>query len=487
MKKSALLIVLLVLVLLPWLALLLLGGIWLWQQHYLLVVAPILLSSYGIAWILSQKLQQDEPLPLNLPRVDPDDRWSPAAREIWDKIDALAGELNPADYLLTDPARLAALAKRVIIEVAAHFKPEAGRAELDVPLRNILFIVEQVCRDMRELLDDKVPFSHLITIQDGLQLWRWKETFRQANYLRRTLAMAASPFTAIPAELGHFFTGKITSYPKGLLERWLLQTLVKKIGYYAIALYSGHLLPPSLAASEPEPETNALAKRPLRVLIAGQAKAGKSSLINGLLGEFRATVDVLPVDDQLRLYKLQHPGMDEVLLYDSPGYSENDFWFQKSGLQLGDFDLVIVVCSALQAGRKADGRFLSELQRWFGAHLERRMPPVLAVVSHIDQLRPFREWNPPYDIDNPDSGKAQNIRAAIDTVAEALQLARTDCVPACLSSPSACYNIEAVLAGMVSKLPDSLRAQYLRTLSEGRRKEKILLLLGQFGIRSGQK
>jgi len=487
MKKSALLLMLLVLVLLPWLALLLLGGIWLWQQHYLLVAAPVLLSSYGIAWILSQKLQQDEPLPQALPRIDPDDRWSPAAREIWDKIDALAGELNPADYPLTDPARLAALAKRVIIEVAVHFRPEAGRAELDVPLRNILFIVEQVCRDMRELLDDKVPFSHLITIQDGLQLWRWKETFRQANYLRRTLAMAASPFTAIPTELGHFFTGKITSYPKGLLERWLLQTLVKKIGYYAIALYSGHLLPPSLAASEPEPETNALAKRPLRVLIAGQAKAGKSSLINGLLGEFRATADVLPVDDQLRLYTLQHPGMDEVLLYDSPGYGENDFWFQKSDLKLGDFDLVIVVCSALQAGREADGRFLSELQRWFGVHLERRMPPVLAVVSHIDQLRPFREWSPPYDIDNPDSGKAQNIRAAVDAVAEALQLARTDCIPVCLSSPAACYNIEAVLAGMVSKLPDSLRAQYLRTLSEGRRKEKIMLLLGQFGIRSGQK
>jgi predicted GTPase len=486
MKTSILLVILFLLVVLPWLALAALGVVWLWQQHYFLTAAPIFLSVYGIAWILSRKLKQDEPIPPTLPSVDPDDRWSPAAKEIWDKIDALAKGLDPAEYPLTDTARLTGLARRVIAEVAAHFRPEVGRAELDVPLRSILFIVEQVCRDMRELLDDKVPFSHLITIREGLQLWKWRDRFRQANFLRRTLAMAASPFTAIPNELSHFFTGKIASYPKGMLERWLLQTVVKKIGYYAIALYSGHLLPPSPSALAPEPEESALPKRPLRVLIAGQTNAGKSSLINALIGEFRTTVDVLPVADELRIYKLRHPDMEEVLLYDSPGYGEDDFWFGKNERQLGDFDLVIVVCSAVQAGREADGRFLDELRTWYGARLERRMPPVLAAVTHIDRLRPFREWEPPYDIDNPDSDKARNIREAVETVALSLQLAVEDCVPVCLSASTENYNIEAVLAAMVKKLPESLRAQYLRTLAEGQRKEKIMLLLEQFGIRRGQ-
>jgi predicted GTPase len=485
MKTPVLLVILFLMMVLPWLALVVLGVVWLWQQHYLLTAAPILLSVYGIAWILSQKLKHDEPPPPTLPSVDPDDRWSPAAKEIWDRIDALAKELDPAEYPLTDTVRLVGLARRVINEVATHFRPEVGRAELDVPLRNILFIVEQVCRDMRELLDEKVPFSHLITIREGLQLWKWRDKFRQANFLRRTLAMAASPFTAIPNELSHFFTGKIASYPKGLLERWLLQTVVKKIGYYAIALYSGHLMPPSLSAFGPEPEENALPQRPLRVLIAGQTNAGKSSLINALLGEFKTTVDVLPVADDLRIYKLQHPDMDEVLLYDSPGYGEDDFWFRKNDRQLGDFDLVVVVCSAMQAGREADSRFLNELRNWYGAHLERRMPPVLAVVTHIDQLRPFREWEPPYDIENPDGDKARNIREAVETVAQSLQLAVEDCLPVCLSPSMEVYNIEAVLAAMVKKLPESLRAQYLRTLSEGQRKEKIMRLLGQLGIRRG--
>lgn len=484
MNKTTLAILLLLLLMaVPWLALAVLGGYWLWQNHYFFSVVPILLSSYGIAWIVSRKLKQDAPLPPSLPSVNPDDHWSPAALDIWNKIDALANGLQPADYPLSDPACLQALAKRVIGEVAAHFRPETGHAELDVPLRSILFIVEQVCRDMREMLDERVPFSHLITVRDGLQLWNWSEKFRQVNYLRRALTMAASPFAAIPNELSQYFSGKMASYPKGLLERWLLQTLVKKLGYYAIALYSGHLLPPPASAIAPQPEESALPQRPLQVLIAGQSKAGKSSLINALLGEFRSTVDVLPVSDQLRVYKLRHPDMDEVLLYDSPGYGENDFWFEKDDRQLGDFDLVIVVCSAVQAGRAADGRFLNGLRGWFDARLERRMPPVLAAVSHVDQLRPFREWQPPYDIAQPQSDKARNIRDAVDTVADTLQLPPQDCVPVCLATPATSYNVEALLAGMVAKAPESLRAQYLRALSQGRRKEKIMLLLGQLGMR----
>jgi len=483
MSTTTRLAILLVLVSLPWLALLVLGGVWLWQQHYLLAALPVLLSSYGIAWILSRKMKEEKPVPAEWPGVDPDDRWSPAAREIWDRIDALANGLKPSEYPLTDTARLTALAQRVITEVAAHFRPQADRAELDVPLRNILFIVEQVCRDMREILDEWVPFSHLITVRDGLQLLKWRERFRKANYLRRTLSMAAAPFTAIPQELSYFFTGKIAKYPKGLLERWLLQTVVKKIGYYAIALYSGHLMPPSVSPAAPE-EENALVKKPLRVLVAGQTKAGKSSLINALLGEFRTTVDVLPVTDELRVYKMHQADRDELLIYDSPGYGDDPAWFEQNERQLGEFDLVIVVCSAVHAGRAADSRFLAGLRNWFDQRLNRRMPPVLAVVSHVDQLRPVREWQPPYDVDTPDGAKAGNIRAAVESVAESLQLAFEDCVPACLAPPKDRYNIEAVLAAMARKLPESLRAHYLRTLAEGHQKDKLQLLLGQLKIRS---
>lgn len=485
MKTTTKLAILLVLVLIPWLVLLILGGVWLWEHHYFLTAVPVLLSSYGIAWILSRKMKEEKPLPPELPSVDPDDRWSPAAREIWNRIDALANEINPAEYPLTDTARLTALAQRILTEVAAHFRPKADHAELDVPLRNILFIVEQVCRDMRELIDGWVPFSHLITVRDGLQLLRWRERFRQANYIRRTLSMAATPFTAIPQELSYFFTGKITRYPKGMLERWLLQTVVKKIGYYAIALYSGYLVPPSVSSAAPE-EENALVKKPVRVLVAGQTKAGKSSLINALLGEFRTTVDVLPVIDKLRAYEMHHADMDDVLIYDSPGYGDDQAWFEQNVQQLGDFDLVIVVCSAVHAGRAADGRFLAELRNWFDKRLNRRMPPVLAVVSHIDQLRPVREWHPPYDLENPNSAKAKNIREAVESVSETLQLMIEDCVPACLAPPKDRYNIEAVLAIMANKLPESLRSQYLRTLAEGQRKDKVLLLLGQLGIRRHQ-
>jgi hypothetical protein len=57
-------------------------------------------------------------------------------------------------------------------------------------------------------------------------------------------------------------------------------------------------------------------------------------------------------------------------------------------------------------------------------------------------------------------------------------------VPACLAPPKDRYNVDAVLAAMARKLPESLRAQYLRTLAEGQQKDKLQLLLGQLKIRS---
>jgi predicted GTPase len=465
--------------LLPWLGLVILGGFWLWQNQYLAVGLLILASFYGVLWILSQYLKNRQVSPFDLPPLLPDEHWPPTAEAVWTKLDKLAEELNPADYPLTDSGRLLQLARHVINEVARHYYPKAGQAELDVPLRNILFIAEQVCRDMRQTLDEKVPLSHLLTIDDGLQLWKWKGKLKTGHMAYRVSTLLFSPTTALPRELSSFFLGKMSTYPIGFLERWLLQTLVKKIGYYAIALYSGQLAPPRLSESEPEMDITPAVKRPLRILIAGQVKAGKSSLVNALFGELRAATDVLPLTDALTIYSLKHDDMGEVLIFDSPGYGDESHWFKKDPQQaLGGFDLVLIVCSATQAGREADAQFLNELRSWFDERLERRLPPILVVVTHIDQLRPVREWQPPYDVQTPQDDKARNIRGALEDVAETLHIALEDNLPVSLQIRGE-YNIEAVWTAIAGKLPESLRAQYLRCLPEGKDKEKWAMIRTQ--------
>ena len=57
---------------------------------------------------------------------------------------------------------------------------------------------------------------------------------------------------------------------------------------------------------------------PLRIAVAGQISAGKSSLINALLGRDVAEVDVIPTTDAARTYETTFDDVEAMLL-DMPG------------------------------------------------------------------------------------------------------------------------------------------------------------------------
>jgi predicted GTPase len=58
---------------------------------------------------------------------------------------------------------------------------------------------------------------------------------------------------------------------------------------------------------------------PLRILVAGQISAGKSSLINALAQEVAAAVDALPTTPAFTAHGLKRGGFPAALLIDSPG------------------------------------------------------------------------------------------------------------------------------------------------------------------------
>ena len=55
--------------------------------------------------------------------------------------------------------------------------------------------------------------------------------------------------------------------------------------------------------------SEAMAGEPLRILVLGQVKAGKSGLINALFGETRAAVDVVPRTRHIEPFVLEREGM----------------------------------------------------------------------------------------------------------------------------------------------------------------------------------
>jgi predicted GTPase len=139
-------------------------------------------------------------------------------------------------------------------------------------------------------------------------------------------------------------------------------------------------------------------------------------------------------------------------------------------------DLLLLVISAINAAREPDRRLLAQLRDHFAAQPALRPPPVVVVLTHIDVLRPRREWTPPYNIVSPDSTKAQAIGGALQAVSTDLRLPPELIVPVCLL-PERLYNVEEALVPLlVQVLPDAKRTLLLRSLKTLRQQEEWELL-----------
>jgi predicted GTPase len=91
---------------------------------------------------------------------------------------------------------------------------------------------------------------------------------------------------------------------------------------------------------------------------------------------------------------------------------------------------------------------------------------MLLVLTQIDRLRPFSEWEPPYDLSAPTGGKAASIRAAMEAAGAELDLPVDVIVPARVDVAVAPYNVDALWAKIIELAPDAQRARLLRSLSD---------------------
>src|SRR5205085_1544045 len=111
---------------------------------------------------------------------------------------------------------------------------------------------------------------------------------------------------------------------------WFYTAYVHRLGTYLIELNSGRLrvgatryrtqvekyTAPAAAGADPAEDV-----RQVTVTLLGQVKAGKSSLVNALLGEQRARTDVLPATSGIDRYELKTPGIPtKLVLLDTVGY-----------------------------------------------------------------------------------------------------------------------------------------------------------------------
>ena len=95
-----------------------------------------------------------------------------------------------------------------------------------------------------------------------------------------------------------------------------------------------------------------------------------------------------------------------------------------------------------------------------------RQPPILVVVTHIDELTPALEWTPPYDLLRADRPKARRIREAIDHVGDVLHIDPDRIVPVSVREIEAAYNLDLLWNLIVKNLGEARFAKLDRHLQD---------------------
>ena len=475
MKLTTQSLIVSIIVFLPWLSLLGFGLWFLWEQGWVLAWLGILAgtSFLGVLFTNYLRRRQAETFAQKT-SAQPSATWLENDHQAWQEVTEIATALNPADYPLNNtlPHHLLDLGLCVIETVASHYYPHVEDPVLEVPLPYLLKTIELVNRDLRRLVVDYLPFSHVLTLNDFRKAPRLFNTAAHLHNAYRMGMLFLNPANAIVNELKQLFMGKITQYPKEELQRWFLQNFAKEVGRYAIDLYSGALtledtIKPRSAETPSEVEP---VQESLRILVLGQVKSGKSSLINALFGELKAWTDALPLTARITPYLLEREGIQQALILDTAGYDVSPEGKKPLSPEIEKellrCDMILMVCSAIHAARQADRQVLDELRAQFQQYPQLAMPPLLCVLSHIDQLSPVREWQPPYNIVTPQRAKEHAIRKAMETTAADLQLDLGEIVPVNLF-PGELYNIEeGVIPLMLARLNDAQRSRYIRCLRQ---------------------
>jgi predicted GTPase len=462
------------------------GSVWLYQYHALLGWAVLALTCTAIGLLLLRDLRHA----VRPAKVRPDLAWPPQGTAIWPQIEQLAAQIELEDIPLDQPEKLAAVVRRVLELVARHYHPSAAEPWLETPLPDVLRVVELVARDLRKAALAYVPGTHIFTIGDLRRLQKLAGMARRTYLWYRIASFVINGPAAFLREGREALFGRLQDLSAETAKRMAVGYCVRRAGYYAIQLY-GRQFAPDDAPPDGKPlmqsldnsredarRTAALEKEPLRIMVAGQAKSGKSSLVNALFGEERAATDVVPRTDQVEPYVLVRDGLQQAIVLDTAGYDcavECAAGASKPLRALVDCaracDIVLCVCSAATAAREADRRFLSELRAEFQRTPDRHPPVVLVALTHIDRLRPVQEWSSPYRLDPPEGRKAREIADAVEAVAADLGLPPADVIPVCTLA-GRLYNVdEALIPTVLAALPAAERVKYVRCLRQRRDEE----------------
>lgn len=431
-----------------------------------------------LAWLAARKFSAQvmrPPVPDAL-QAEPSQNWTQTQKKAWQSIESICRRMEEESPELDDWNAFTSLFRETVETVAVHFHPDQDQAFLEMRVPDFLSIVELLSHDLRDLTTEHIPGSHIVTINDVMKGQKMVRQLKKIYNWYRFASFAVTPVNALVNEIRHRLTGGTVSLVYKEMKLYMTCACIRKVGFYAIKLYSGELdfdaknmqaYVSALSENDRlqvEKRDQQMAQEPLRIVVVGQTNSGKSSLINRLFGEVRTAVDVVPTTNQVQPFVLEKDGLPEAIILDTGGYEDStgqggDIEVVEQALDSAD--LIIMVCIANHPARDADKKLLQSMRFRFRQE-NRESPECIVALSHIDLLRPFREWSPPYGLNPAQGKKSEMIVAAMEATADDLELDVEHIVPINLQDG---YNVnEALVPTILRYLPEAQRHQYLRCL-----------------------
>jgi predicted GTPase len=479
-------------------------------------MAACWLAAYVLGWYWTRRAKkaptEGEPLP---------GYWTDRDKAAWELVEAHAAqvkELTPDEF--GDLNRYSADAQDLALQIARVYKPTASDPFGHLTLPEILACGELVSHDLTKLVDRYIPGSHIMSVNDYRRARDlvdsatvWYPRLRNAWWIASAFfnpIKTGMQVAAVKAGLAPAFEG----FQQNLML-WFHTMYLKELGRYLIELNSGrlrvgakrylelmaqHRAPPvdgapplqhepaTTATAEP-PAEESLAAPPVTLAVVGPVKAGKSSLVNALLGEQKAGTDVLPLTAGITRYTLKQPGLPTFSLLDTQGFGhegakESDV--RAAVAAAAEADAMLLVVPARSAARRPEVEFLDRIRAGVTATPNLKMPPVFLVLSHIDLLSPAAEWNPPYDWLQGDRPKEQQIREAMAAAEELFVGKVEEVIPVCTAPGKEMGVRDDVLAAVAARLGEARGVSLLRALHAEATAGRARKVIGQVVAAGGQ-
>jgi predicted GTPase len=464
--------------------------------------------AYILAWRWQKQIrarQSSEPPPLH---------WTDRDRLAWRSVEERVASSDKIESeKFGEPRFYFDTAQEMAEGMARVYRPDARDPVGIVTVPEILTVIELASHDLNELARTYVPGSHLMTVDHWRTARKAVDWYRQASNVYWVASAVLDPIkTAARYAAATYGMGKPLELFQQNVILWFYAAYVRRVGFYLIELYSGRLKVgaaryrelmaahgtqpggPPVVVPAPEgtvdhrrAETTAPPPAPAKpvvvsIALIGQVKAGKSSLINALLGERKAATDVLPLTSEVTRYELAAPGVPtHLVLLDTAGYGRAGAAADKlddTAEAVQSSDLLLLVTHARNPARKADVDFYARLRQWFVERPHLRFPPVLVVLTHVDLLTPAMEWSPPYDWLRGQRPKersmAESVLAARESFPDAGGL-----VPVCTSEGKVWGVADGLVPEVVALLGEAKAVALLRALHAEADEGKVKRVFGQ--------